>query len=79
MKRHTTPAAPRKASFLLQETEPVDINMEEIAREIAPPTDDKAAERRPYGPDSAYHIYLQEIGQTKLLTPQEDVTLARRI
>lgn len=27
----------------------------------------------------AFHLYLKEIGQTKLLTPQEEVALARRI
>src|SRR5688500_7416969 len=39
----------------------------------------EAERRRPYGPDSAYHLYLREIGQTKLLTPAEEVQLANRI
>src|SRR5207248_6484870 len=29
--------------------------------------------------DNAYTLYLREIGQTKLLTPQEEVALAKRI
>jgi RNA polymerase primary sigma factor len=29
--------------------------------------------------DAAFHLYLREIGQTPLLTPQEEVVLARRI
>jgi RNA polymerase primary sigma factor len=33
----------------------------------------------PYNGDTAFHLYLREIGQTPLLTPQEEVELARRI
>src|SRR5262245_28591192 len=36
-------------------------------------------EAQPYGGDSAFHLYIREIGQTKLLTPQEEIELARRI
>jgi len=32
-----------------------------------------------YTGDSAFHLYVREIGQTKLLTPKEEVQLARRI
>jgi len=36
-------------------------------------------ERGSYGADTAFHLYLREIGQTPLLTPKEEVELARRI
>src|SRR4030095_16990321 len=34
---------------------------------------------QPYEGSTAYSLYLREIGQTKLLTPQEEVALARRV
>ena len=37
------------------------------------------AERRAYTGDSAFHLYIREIAQTKLLTPTEEMELARRI
>ena len=37
------------------------------------------AEARVYTGDSAFHLYIREIGETKLLTPKEEVQLARRI
>ena len=36
-------------------------------------------EARVYTGDSAFHLYIREIGETKLLTPKEEVQLARRI
>ena len=36
-------------------------------------------EAHAYTGDSAFHLYVREIGQTKLLTPQEEVQLAKRI
>jgi len=36
-------------------------------------------ETHAYTGDSAFHLYVREIGQTKLLTPQEEVQLAKRI
>jgi RNA polymerase primary sigma factor len=32
-----------------------------------------------YSGDSAFHLYIREIGETKLLTPSEEIQLARRI
>jgi RNA polymerase primary sigma factor len=36
-------------------------------------------ERPPYDGDTAIKLYLREIGQVKLLTPEEEVMLAARI
>jgi RNA polymerase primary sigma factor len=36
-------------------------------------------ERYPYDGNTAFNLYLREVGQTKLLTPQEEVELAKRI
>jgi len=44
------------------------------AEPATPPTEHQA-----YTGDSAFHLYVREIGQTKLLTPKEEVQLARRI
>ena len=53
-----------------------------IARRVValdPPPPAPPAERQTYSGDSAFHLYVREIGQTKLLTPKEDIQLARRI
>ena len=59
------------------------------APEPLPPAADKPAEgdttafiqREPdrYDGDTAIKLYLREIGQVKLLTPQEEIVLAARI
>ena len=36
-------------------------------------------EHRPYDGNTAFNLYLREVGQTKLLTPEEEVKLAKRI
>jgi RNA polymerase primary sigma factor len=42
---------------------------------VAPPV----RERSSYDGDSAIKLYLREIGQVKLLTPQEEIDLAAKI
>jgi len=46
---------------------------------VAPAAPATPVESQPYNGDSAFHLYVREIGQTKLLTPKEEVQLARRI
>src|SRR6185503_11930440 len=38
-----------------------------------------AEERQAYDGNTAFHLYLREVGQSKLLTPQDEVRLAKRI
>jgi RNA polymerase primary sigma factor len=45
----------------------------------APAPSPVPVEAQAYTGDSAFHLYVREIGQTKLLTPQEEIQLARRI
>jgi RNA polymerase primary sigma factor len=62
----------------LIEIEPVNLGTEEVeASEID--LIEVAAEKMPVEEASAYTLYLREIGQTKLLTPKEEVVLAARI
>ncbi|EEF59819.1 sigma-70 family RNA polymerase sigma factor [Pedosphaera parvula] len=48
-----------------------------VPREVAPV--EQPVERQPYDGNTAFNLYLREVGQTKLLTPQEEVDLAKRI
>jgi RNA polymerase primary sigma factor len=50
-----------------------------VPREEAPARAPERQERYPYDGNTAFNLYLREVGQTKLLTPQEEVELARRI
>src|SRR5204863_1602221 len=47
--------------------------------EEAAAADHKVRERSSYDGDTAIKLYLREIGQVKLLTPQEEIELAARI
>jgi RNA polymerase primary sigma factor len=61
------------------------INLQEPEVGPSVPREEQAAsaperqERYPYDGNTAFNLYLREVGQTKLLTPQEEVELARRI
>ena len=52
-----------------------------VSPPVARPATESPAptESLPYTGDSAFHLYLREVGQTPLLTPKEEVQLARRI
>jgi len=47
--------------------------------EVEDPAGPRARERTSYDGDTAIKLYLREIGQVKLLTPQEEIELAARI
>ncbi|MBI2947394.1 MAG: sigma-70 family RNA polymerase sigma factor [Verrucomicrobia bacterium] len=50
-----------------------------IRRDPEPSTPPEPRERSSYDGDTAIKLYLREIGQVKLLTPQEEIELAARI
>lgn len=63
----------------------VEIKPEELDAAIVPPPEPeepapgRTRERTSYDGDTAIKLYLREIGQVKLLTPQEEIDLAARI
>src|SRR5579859_802713 len=69
------------------ETGPKQLDTEVIKRVVAPDADDAGEiaapaverDRSAYDGDTAIKLYLREIGQVKLLTPQEEIELAARI
>jgi RNA polymerase primary sigma factor len=85
------PAAPPEDEIPSEEEEPKpeDLAKEEEAlkadQQPAPepepeePAAGRARERSSYDGDTAIKLYLREIGQVKLLTPQEEIELAARI
>lgn len=59
-----------------------EIKPEELVQAVASVSDHiepKSRERGGYDGDTAIKLYLREIGQVKLLTPQEEIALAARI
>jgi RNA polymerase primary sigma factor len=51
----------------------------EEVRPVPAPSDPPPRERSTYDGDTAIKLYLREVGQVKLLTPQEEIELAARI
>jgi RNA polymerase primary sigma factor len=83
--------AKRNPKQALQRTErrakrksPQDAPKSDAAEVVIPPDEELIAplmerERSAYDGDSAIKLYLREIGQVRLLTPQEEIQLAARI
>jgi RNA polymerase primary sigma factor len=46
---------------------------------LASPTDELPRERQPYDGSTAFNLYIRDIMQTPLLTPEEEIQLARRV
>src|ERR1043165_5066046 len=69
---------PGKAS--LTDEEPSTEELVELAVEIESEAPVAEPQERPVrSHENAYTLYLREIGQTKLITPQEEIELAKRI
>jgi RNA polymerase primary sigma factor len=65
-------------------TEPAGANSAALPASPPPPMEELAVppperERSPYDGDTAIKLYLREIGQVRLLTPQEEIELAAKI
>ena len=65
----------------LAKEEPIKVEeVEQVTAAIeAEPVGPRSRERGAYDGDTAIKLYLREIGQVKLLTPQEEIDLAARI
>ena len=66
----------RRAPAPMRETAQPEVT---LAAEVQPVANFNPAPRARYDADSAMRLYLREIGQVRLLTPGEEVTLAARI
>ncbi len=83
--RKRQPAGPSAKEALAEASQPVAVPGEAFAEPAVVPRDEAALpaaperERGRYDGDTAIKLYLREIGQVKLLTPAEEVTLAARI
>ncbi len=64
---------------LVDEPEKADLDAEESEEEEEAASPRAEDIRQPYDGNTAFHLYLREVGQSKLLTPKEEVMLAKRI
>jgi len=62
---------------LAEAAKEVEAHIAPVVEEIVLPTADK--DRQPYDGETAIKLYLREIGQVKLLTPDEEIDLAAKI
>jgi RNA polymerase primary sigma factor len=69
--------AESNTDFIRKLTGPSDTALLKKADAAAPPPSDR--DRGSYDGDTAIKLYLREIGQVKLLTPQEEIELAAKI
>ena len=78
--RKKLPPRPSVVPAPVQQAKPENLNIvaprDPVAAEPPPPAD---RDRGSYDGDTAIKLYLREIGQVKLLTPQEEIELAARI
>lgn len=81
--RNAAQKAGSKSAFRPTKTEEVKLTEIPAVRrdaDAAPATPEpQAKERGTYDADTAFKLYLREIGQVKLLTPQEEIELAAKI
>ncbi len=70
-------ASAKHASKVVNLPEPAEAEGSEVPRDAE--TRPSASERSPYDGNTAFNLYLREVGQTKLLTIQEENELAARI
>ncbi len=81
-KRAKAPAGHRKPAVAAAPVPPLPLPKPELTIVAVPRDADSAGENRyrsSYDGDTAIKLYLREIGQVKLLTPQEEIELAARI
>jgi RNA polymerase primary sigma factor len=70
---------PSRATVKPQRLKPTGLPDEPPPKLAATATPPEPVERQPYDSHTAFNLYLREIGQTALLTPQEEIQLAKRI
>jgi RNA polymerase primary sigma factor len=70
---------PKIVDFEAPVTEPASEAKTQVPRDHQETPFEAQRERQPYDGNTAFNLYLREVGQTKLLTPKEENELAARI